>query len=282
MAVQVKSSHRFPPEYVPATIETACVQGCTVRRSGTGTVPRTEETYNRLSGDKENVASTSRSAGLTPERILFRAVEIVDADGIDGLTMRRLAHELGVGTMTLYGHFRTKEEILDGMADLILRQLPITKPGEEGPVQAVLHLAGAMRDVMRQHPSVVRLFSSRVISSPGALQGGFEAPLAVLRAAGFEGETAVRVFGALLAYTLGFTLYQLPRPWGPDAPDVGEHRRRRRAFYESLPADEFPQLVELAEPMTTLASEEQFEWGLRALLAGFDVRAVDRRRTRRA
>lgn len=225
--------------------------------------------------------STSRTPGLTPERILTQAVDLVDAEGIDALTMRRLAHELGVGTMTLYGHFRTKEDILDGMADLILGQLPVTRPGEEGPVQAVLHLANALREMMRRHPSVVRLFSRRVISSPGALRGGFEAPLAVLLAAGFEREAAVRVFGALLAYTLGFTLYQLPRPWGPEGPDVGEHRRRRRAFYESLPADEFPSLVELAAPLATMASEEQFEWGLRSLLAGFDVRAVEGRRARR-
>jgi AcrR family transcriptional regulator len=183
--------------------------------------------------------------------------------------------------MTLYGHFRTKEEILDGMADLILGQLPVPLAGAEGPVEAVLHLARAMRDIMRLHPTVVRLFSSRVISSPGALRGGFEGPLEVLRSAGFGPEAAVRVYGALLAYTLGFTLYQLPRPWGPANEDVGEHRRRRRAFYESLPADEFPRLVELAQPLTMIASEEQFEWGLRAMLAGFDVAAVDGPRIRR-
>lgn len=224
---------------------------------------------------KESVTSTNRPSGLTPEQILLQAVEIVDADGIDALTMRRLAHDLGVGTMTLYGHFRTKDEILDSMADFVLSQLPIPAPGQEGSVESVLHLARAMRDAMRRHPSVVRLFSSRVISSPGALRGGFEAPLARLRAAGFGPEAAVRVYGALLVYTLGFTLYQLPRPWGAGSADVGEHRRRRRAFYESLPADEFPQLVDLAQPMTMIASEEQFEWGLRALLAGFDAAAVD-------
>ncbi|HEX8771644.1 MAG TPA: TetR/AcrR family transcriptional regulator [Acidimicrobiales bacterium] len=207
----------------------------------------------------------------------MQAVEIVDAEGIERLTMRRLAQELGVGTMTLYGHFRTKEDILDGMADLVLGQLPVPVPvpGADGPVEAVLHLARAMRDTMRRHPSVVRLFSSRVISSPGALYGGFEAPLAVLRAAGFGPDAAARVCGAVLVYTLGFTLYQLPRPWGPEGDDVAEHRRRRRAFYEALPADQFPRLVELAEPMAMIASEEQFEWGLRAILAGFDVTAVD-------
>lgn len=196
-------------------------------------------------------------------------MEIVDADGIDALTMRRLADRLEVGTMTLYGYFRTKGEILDGMADLILGHLTPRATPPDDPVDAALSVAKALRDTMRRHPSVMRLFSSRVISGPGALRGGFEGPLAVLRAAGYEGETAVRVYGALLTYTLGFTLYQLPRPWGPEHPEVGEERRRRRAFYESLPYSEFPNLVELAEPLTRIASEEQFEWGLRALLEGF-------------
>jgi hypothetical protein len=136
-----------------------------------------------------------------------------------------------------------------------------------------------MREAIRRHPSVVRLFSSRVISSEGALRGGFEAPLAVLRAAGFQGEMAVRVYGAVLTYTLGFTLYQLPRRWGHEHPGVGEERRRRRAFYESLPAGEYPNLVELAGPMTTIASEEQFQWGLRAMLAGFASDLAGSRRT---
>jgi AcrR family transcriptional regulator len=212
---------------------------------------------------------TNRVPGLTPERILEAAVEIVDAEGIDALTMRRLAEQLEVGTMTLYGYFRTKEEILDGMADLVLGHLTPQAPHPDEPVEAVLSVAKAMRDAMRRHPSVTRLFSSRVISGVGALRGGFEGPLAVLRAAGYDGEAAVRVYGALLTYTLGFTLYQLPRPWGPEHPEVGEERRRRRAFYESLSYVEFPNLVELAEPMTTIASEEQFEWGLRVLVEGF-------------
>jgi AcrR family transcriptional regulator len=195
-------------------------------------------------------------------------VAIVDAEGIDALTMRRLARDLGVGTMTLYGHFRTKEEILDGMADLVLGRLSLDGERADDPVETVLRLANAMRDTMRRHPSVVRLFSSRPISSPGALRGGFEGPLSVLKAAGFEGETAVRVYGAVLTYALGFTLYQLPRPWGPEGPDVAEQRRRRRAFYESLPAGDFRNLVDMAEPMTCIASEEQFEWGLRTMLAG--------------
>lgn len=203
-------------------------------------------------------------------------MKIVDAEGIDRLTMRRLADDLDVGTMTLYGYFRTKDEILDGMADLILGEMTADGPRMDDPGEAVLYVANALRAAMRKHPSVVRLFSSRPISGLGALRGGFEGPLAVLQAAGFHGETAVRVFGTLLTYTLGFTLYQLPRPWGPESPDVAEHRRRRRAFYESLSIAEFPNLVQLAEPMTAIASEEQFEWGLRAIVAGFAPHATRR------
>lgn len=200
--------------------------------------------------------------------MLSKAVDLVDAHGIDALTMRRLASELGVGTMTLYGCFHTKEELLDGIADFVLGQVPLGDPDGDDQVDAVLHLARALRDTMRQHPTVVRLFSSRVISSEGALRGGFEAPLAALRRAGFDGQTAVRVYGAVLTYTLGFTLFQLPRPWGPDGPETAEHRRRRRAFYEGLASDDFPNMVELAEPLAAIPGEEQFEWGLRAMVAG--------------
>jgi len=205
-------------------------------------------------------------ARLSSDEILEQAGKLVDAEGVDALTMRRLAGELGVSPMTLYGHFRTKDELLDGVADMILGQLALPAPDPADGVASVLHLAQALRALMQRHPSVVRLWTSPAFSTSGALRGGVEAPLAFLRAAGFDGELTVRLYGAVLTYTLGFTLYQLPLPWGGDHPDVAEERRRRRAFYESLPLAEFPNLVALAEPMTTVAGDEQFEWGLRDMV----------------
>jgi AcrR family transcriptional regulator len=204
------------------------------------------------------------------EAILKTAVAIVDRGGVEALTMRQLGEELGTGTMTVYRHFATKEDLLDAMADLVLSQLSLPSVGDD-PLAAISRLAYAMRDAMREHPTVVRLFASRVISSHGALRGGYEAPLAVLRAAGCDGETAVRMYGALLTYTLGFTIYQLPRPWGSQGEEVeiAEQRRRRRAFYESLPILEFPNVIELSGPLTMMASDDQFEWGLQCLLEAF-------------
>jgi AcrR family transcriptional regulator len=213
--------------------------------------------------------SRNGSRALTTEAIVEVAVRICDSERIDSLTIRRLASELGVGTMTLYSYFRSKEEILDGVADYVLGSFEVPPVDRHSAEQTVRSLAYALLGMMRRHPSVVYLMASRTTTSAKSMKGAMDDVIGALRAAGFPDEDAVRVYAALVIYALGFASYQLPRQWGLPGDDAAELRRQRTHFYAALPRDEFPNLVDLSEMVTTMASDEQFEFGLDALVAGF-------------
>jgi AcrR family transcriptional regulator len=222
---------------------------------------------------KKSGAARSTQPNQAPplERVLEVAIRIGDEESLDALTMRRLAGDLGVGTMTLYRYFRNKNELLDGMADEILGSLVL--PPMEGfdAAEALAVVAHSLRDMMRMHPSVVRLFGSRTTRSQRAMRGSYEQVLQALADIGLEPALAVRTYGLLLVYVLGFTGYELHRPWGRNPQEVegvAELRRQRGLFYQALPQDEFPMMVSLSDTLVTLPSDEQFDWGLTVLING--------------
>lgn len=205
---------------------------------------------------------------LTSERIIEAALRISDTESdLDQLTVRRLATELGVGTMTLYSYFRSKDDILDGMADHVLGRMRLPAEPDAEPAEALRTVGHAFLTMMREHPSVVRLFSTRVTDSPTALGGAMEAVLRRLVDAGIPGAAAVRCYGFLITYAIGFASYQTPRPWGrlPGEERTEQHRQRRH-FYAGLPIDDFPLVVELADHVADLASDTEFAAGLEAYI----------------
>ncbi|WP_028921292.1 TetR/AcrR family transcriptional regulator [Pseudonocardia acaciae] len=210
----------------------------------------------------------ARDTALTPELIIDAALRIADTEAdLDRLTVRRLADQLGIGTMTLYGYFRGKDEILDGMADRVLGRMRLPSTPDAGPAEALRTVAYAFLTMMREHPSIVRLLGSRVTDSQTALRGAMEAVLQRLVDAGLPGPVAVRCYGFLITYAIGFASYQAPRPWGRrDSDTSAEQRRQRRHFYAGLPIDEFPRIVCLAEDVVEMAGDEQFAAGVEAFI----------------
>lgn len=215
-------------------------------------------------------ASGSRNGRtVSREQIVAAATRIADEESIEALTIRRLAAEVGTGAMTLYSYFRNKEEILDAVADHVLGSFQVPSQEETEPAAVIRTLAGAFLQMMREHPSMVRLFTTRVTTSQESLRGAMELVVGRLREAGFDGQQAVHAYGLIMHYTLGFASYQAPRPWGnPSQPDVAELRRQRSHFYAALPLAWFPNLVSLAEEVTSLPSDEQFLFGLECLVEG--------------
>jgi AcrR family transcriptional regulator len=220
---------------------------------------------------KAEASGTQPNQALSQARVLEVAIRIGDEESLDELTMRRLANDLGVGTMTLYSYFRNKTELLDGMADEILGSLVLPPLEAFDSAEALAVVAHCLRDMMRAHPSVVRLFGSRTTRSQRAMRGSYEQVLQALIDIGLEPARAVRAYGLLLVYALGFSGYELPRPWGRNPQDlegVEELRRQRGLFYQALPKDEFPVMVSLSDILVTLPSDEQFDWGLNVLING--------------
>ncbi|WP_216896866.1 TetR/AcrR family transcriptional regulator [Nocardia alni] len=222
--------------------------------------------------------TNGRTVALTSDRIIEAALRIADAEAdLDRLTVRRLAAELEVGTMTLYGYFRSRDEILDGMADRAMGRMRLPAEPDAGPAEALRTVAYAFLAMMREHPSAAWLLASRVTGSPTALRGAMEAVLQRLVDAGIPGRIAVRCYGFLITYTIGFVGYQTPRPWGRLAdPESIEQRRRRVHHYAGLPADEFPQVVKYADAIADLPSDGQFISGVEAYIVGM-LREIDRK-----
>lgn len=188
--------------------------------------------------------------------------------------MRRLASELGVGTMSLYRHFRNKQELLDAVVDAAAAEVPAA-PGASGPWKEELgDLMREVRAALARHPIGIWLRLDAPLLSPGALRVT-ETGMQILEGAGFDRAVAARAYRALFLYTFGFAAFNSPR-----APD--EVMRQARGALSALPPDRYPALSSAAtEAAATMAGDDQFEFGLGRILAGLEAtlaHAPDRHR----
>lgn len=208
------------------------------------------------------MAGRTKSVADSRRAVVERAIEIADADGLGALTVRGLARSLGVAPMSLYRHFDSRDQILDGMADALLGRLKSPDVhGNVSPRDYIVELASAFRDLMATHPSVVRLFSSRTTFAEQSLHAAMELPLRGLIDVGFEGKEAIRVYGLIFTFVLGFETYVHPRPWG----NHPERHRRQMALYQTLPLPQFDAIVSNASQVASIPSDEQFEFSIHLL-----------------
>lgn len=203
---------------------------------------------------------------LTREQIAATALELLDRDGLDALSMRRLADTLGVGTMTLYGYFRSKSELLDAVMD--------SAAGDAGPPELAgpwreraRGIARAMRSGLERHPSLVQLRLRRPLVRPS--QFAFtEAAMRALVDAGLDRAAAARAFRVIFTYTFGFVAFS------PGSAE-DEQGREIRAALSALPPGEYPLLSSMVdEAMSAVSGDAQFEFGLDLVLDGIEARAA--------
>jgi TetR/AcrR family tetracycline transcriptional repressor len=171
---------------------------------------------------------TKRGAGLSREKILEAAVGVVDAEGLDALTMRRLAEELGVEAMSLYRYVESKDDLLDGLHATILAELEV--PDLKGPWREVLReLARAFRRTLAAHPKALLLFATRPAVAPGAVEH-VERAVQLLVDAGF-GRDAIHAFQTGFTFVVGQALWRGPEDefeYGLDALLLGLEAKLRR------------------------------------------------------
>jgi AcrR family transcriptional regulator len=212
---------------------------------------------------------------LSRERVVETAVEIADAEGLAGLSMPKLARRLGVGVMSLYTHVRSKDDLVDAVCQRLLEQLPPTDSTLPWDRALVAHFE-AWRAQLVAHPGLGDALATRGVTVP-AVFDILEANLGILREAGLAPELAARTYYTLLAYTLGFAAWELPRAHLGE----GGYAARWDEVLDGLPPDRFPTLHELGAALGTVAGDEQFRFGLERLLAGVASKVRDRRSRRR-
>jgi AcrR family transcriptional regulator len=204
------------------------------------------------------------TATLTRERVAEAALGLVDRDGLDGLSMRRLADALGVGTMTLYGYFRSKRELLDAVVDAAVSDRPLPRPGGRWREQLRELLLAARRNLVR-HPGLVEIRVRQPVLQPEALRFS-EAGLRILRGAGFDTREATLSFRLVFSYIFGFAAFS-------PAEAVEEDRAAAAAAIRALPPDEYPELAAASEEAAAaMGGEEAFEYGLDRILDGLEAR----------
>ena len=203
---------------------------------------------------------------LSRERVLAAAIDLADAHGIESLTMRRLAQELGVEAMTLYYHVANKGEILNGIADLVVGEIALPSPGAEWKA-ALRTTAISAHEVFLRH----RWAASLVLSSGDSRSRlrYMNAILGTLREAGFSAELTDHAYHALESHIVGFTLWVV----GMDLGSREELASLARSFLEALPRDELPHLAEHVEQhlQPRRADDEgDFVFGLDLILDGLE------------
>lgn len=208
-----------------------------------------------------------RRRGLTRTQVVEGALAIVDQGGVEELSMPRLARHLGVGVMTLYGYVDSKAELLDALAQEVLRKVSPPDPGVHDWRAALAAHARQLRSVLVAHPGLGDLFARQGLTVP-AVFDLLEASLGILLAGGLDERAAVRTYYAVLTYTLGFASWELPRVHRQPESD---YRGAWARVLAQLDAETHPALQRTRRELPTSASREQFEFGLQALLAGVVV-----------
>jgi TetR/AcrR family tetracycline transcriptional repressor len=210
--------------------------------------------------------SAGQRAGLSREAVLGAARRIADDEGVDRLTMRRLATALGVVPNAVYTYYPDKEALLDALLDDLLAGVEIGDPDDGDWRDSLVRLMDGSRRLLLAHPRLVPVFLARPGLGPNAARLG-ELTFRLLRRGGVEGDRAVEAFRVLLTYSLGFAAFQAPRLRADD----GARAETAEAAFAGLPREQFPEMRGLASQLAGPTTDRHFHTGLRWLLDGISA-----------
>jgi TetR/AcrR family transcriptional regulator, tetracycline repressor protein len=213
---------------------------------------------------------------LSKAAVVERGMALADAEGLEAVTIRRLAADLGVTPMALYWHFRNKDELLAGLADSVWAEIDVNvDPAAQWPDQLRSLLESLVR-VLRTHPSASALLMEGEKRTSEAAQIATETALEVLHLGGFDPEYAAAI--ARSALFTGIVLAMSEPGFEPGLTDAErrEHMRQTRVRLSLLPPDRFPRTIEAAEPLTSCDDPDfHYRLGIEMFVAG--VVAMSRR-----
>ena len=207
-----------------------------------------------------------RRVPLSRERVLEAAIKLADQGGLGSLSMRKLGQELGVEAMALYYHFANKDEVIDGIVDIVFSEIELPTDGT-GWKAAMRQRAISMRDVLLRHRWAINLMESRRNAGPANLRH-HDAVIGNLRAAGFENAMVARAYSLLDAYIYGFALTKINLPF--DASE--EVAEVAQGMLQRFPVNEYPNLVAIIAERIKPGYDygDEFEYGLDLILDGLE------------
>lgn len=199
---------------------------------------------------------------LSRDVVVAAALGVVEAEGGDALTMRRVADQIGVSASSLYGYVANKEELVQLVLEQIIEEIPMPQEGV-GWQDMTRAFAREMLGVFRRHPGVAGLTLGRVPFGPSMLAGA-ERMLAELRSAGLPDQVAAFVGDLGSLYVGAFAHEQEVTP----VTEPGDFAAQAAAWLRSLPREEYPNTVALADNLVAGSADDRFEWGLDVILRG--------------
>ncbi|QGN50735.1 TetR family transcriptional regulator [Micromonospora sp. WMMC415] len=198
-----------------------------------------------------------RPRSLDHDRIATAALAVIDRAGLDQLSMRTVAAELGVGTMSLYRYVADRREVEALVVDRVLASLDLTVTQSAEWTDQVADVLGRVRDAVRAHPAVVPLFLSHRHTNVQVMRCG-EVLLRILAGAGLTGADRVVAFRTLISYLVGAL----------SSDHLGPLSGAGTAALARLPRDDFPYLADTAGTARAIGPDDEFRGGLDVVLAG--------------
>ncbi|MFD5424898.1 TetR/AcrR family transcriptional regulator C-terminal domain-containing protein [Streptomyces sp. NPDC127084] len=213
---------------------------------------------------------------MTRERIVAAALVIIDEEGVDGLSMRRIAARLGVQAMSLYNHVRSKADILDGVTEYITDRMRMPTRMSGGWEEGVRTLSHTFREAALRHPRAGELALTRQLSTPTAL-APVDTMLAMLLDHGFDEATAVHVLRLFVSFQVGSLLREIhtappPQDHGQER-DRAEVERARTAYFAEAG---FPAVAKVAPILAVNDHDAEFAFGVELLIGALRTLAPAR------
>ena len=207
---------------------------------------------------------------LTRERILETALRLMDAEGLEAVSMRRIGRELGVEAMSLYNHVADKEDILNGVVEVVMAEYEFP-PASDDWRETARRAARSWRTLLKAHPNVITLMSeqrkpTRTIDSMRPV----DYALGVIASRGLGPEETVRAFRAFGGFIQGFVLAEIANMFGGD-PHAGLHED----LAAEIPADLLPHLAAHFPHLSECDFDEEFEYGLDLMLRGLEAKLAE-------
>jgi AcrR family transcriptional regulator len=220
--------------------------------------------------NKPQVSDTQRSA-LSRDRIVERAVEIADAEGIEAVSMRRIASDLGATPMALYNHIANKDELMNGIAGHLLSEIDLSALDMSDWAKAIKTGYSDFRRVLLRHPNLLPVLQRKTEMSADALRP-VELAISVLQGAGFSPDEALKAHWTLSGFVMGHVLWQMTNPFLENQEEVTAPQIMAMNHRRVITPEEFPCLFTTLPAMEACDMDEAWEFGIDAIIQGLKVK----------